>query len=409
LAWGLWLAAWFYVAWDVVDWGLIRPAGVFGIDFDKHWLAARALCLNASVYQGVDLHMGFNYPQWVAFCYFWLGFLSLSAAERAWDLFHFGALVATWAIAWRGLNPRLDPAWRLVDPRKTPVRHALAMHWGLMGAVAIAIFRPVGKGLVDGNIDSYNALMAMGMVAALMTRRDGLAGVAWILLTLCKLLPVTLAGPFVLWRRWRVLGSGGAVLAVYCVMLVATGRLGYEIFFFRHIAPEISYYWRNISQSIPRVFLMFAGREDLENDPVFYPHFMMGTLAAIAAAYGVFCFWMLWRRVAFDRVIELAMLTLPLLAPLLEYHHYVLTLPTFFLQVRRWTLGGMRTRWMVLYGLLWLDVAQSYTYLDLMSHHGRWLDFSSVYAVAALAVATAIEIVLIKKPAPARSESSFAA
>jgi hypothetical protein len=64
---------------------------------------------------------------------------------------------------------------------------------------------------------------------------------------------------------------------------------------------------------------------------------------------------------------------------------------------------------MVLYGLLWLDVAQSYTYLDLMSHHGRWLDFSSVYAVAALAVATAIEIVLIKKPAPARSESSFAA
>jgi hypothetical protein len=61
----------------------------------------------------------------------------------------------------------------------------------------------------------------------------------------------------------------------------------------------------------------------------------------------------------------------------------------------------MRTPWLVLYGLLWIDLAQSYTYLDLMSRHGRWLDFSSVYAATALAVAAAIEIVLIKKPATA--------
>jgi hypothetical protein len=381
------LCAWVYVGWIVGVWGIWRPFFYPAVDFGKHWLAARALADGANVYDGWELYLGFNYPQWVAFVYFWLGLTACDTAKHVWNGMNLGLLVATWWVAWQALRPLPAPT-----PAPSPLRAGLARHWGVTTALTLALFQPATTCLPAGNVDPYNTVLAVALAAALLARRDAWAGVWWALLILCKLLPVSLVVPLVLWRRWRVLRSAAVVLAGYGLLLAVTGRLGYEWYFLRRIVPAIGFHWRWLSLSIPRALLLLFGLSEWYNHPESYRLCTMAILLALAALYCAALWWLRRRRVSLERSLELAFLAVPLMAPLLEFHHFVFSLPTVLLMLRRWALGKMGTVWAVVYLLAWLNLAQSYTYLDLWPSNPLVMDFTALFSVAVLLVAMIWEL-----------------
>lgn len=381
------VCAWVFVACVVWQEGIVKPAATTGVDFGKHWLAARALLGGASVYDGWELHMGFNYPQWMAMAFFWVGLTDFETAERIWGWMLLGLLVATWWVAWRGMRPAARAPGAV-----SPLRSGLERHWAVTTALMLALFQPATTCLPVGNIDPYNALLAVALAAALLRGRDGTAGVLWALLILCKLLPLSLLVVFVLWERWRVLRSAGWTLLGYLALLIVCGRLGYEWYFYRWIVPDITYYWRWISRSIPRGLLLASGRGDLVNDPVFYRFFTIGALAGLGGVYTAALGWMRWRKLSLERALEPAFLAVPLLAPLLEYHHFVLSLPTILLQLRRWSRGEMSAACGWIYLIAWLNLSLSYRYLELWPSNPLWMDFTSLYSIAVIVATMTYEM-----------------
>lgn len=376
----LWLA----VTCIVLDWGIVRAWMTHGVDFPKHWLAARALLAGANVYTGWELYLGFNYPQWMAFAHFFLGLTDLRTAEHLYDLNNLAFALLCWWIGVRQYRPdgSLAPtAWRA----------ELARHWGLLLALTLAMYQPLTTCMPAGNIDPYNAFFSLLTVGLMFRRRPVAAGVAWMLLVLCKLLPLAMLVVFVLWRCRRLMAGAGATLAAYLLLLVLTGRVGYEWFFYHQIVPEIGYYWRGISMSLPRGLMMLLGLDDRAGDRTFYSVFSVGVLAVIGLSYAAAVWWMRRRRVELERAVELTMLMIPVMAPLLEFHHFVFSLPTILLQWRRWIEGRMRPGFGVVYFLAWLNLSQSYVYLSIWNDHPMVLNFSPLLSSAVLAVGMVVE------------------
>jgi hypothetical protein len=388
------VAAWIAVAYVICDEGIWTPAHRLGVDFGKHWLAARALLGGANVYTGWELYMGFNYPQWMAFLFFWLGWMSCDTAERVWEWMLLGLLVATWWIAWRAFRPAAGTS-------SSQVRDGAARYWALATALTLALYLPATTCLPVGNVDPYNAVLAMGMAAALMARRDRLAGVLWAMLVLSKMLPLTLLALLVLWGRWRVIRAGAATLGLYAVLLAATGRVGYEWYFFDQIVPNITFFWRWISMSIPRAILDLTGHKALVEDSHFYRHFTMGVLLALAAAYSGALLWLRRRHYPMERAMELAFFGVPLMAPLLEFHHFVFCLPTVYLQLRRWAEGRMGTGCAWVYMVAWVHLSISHLYLDLWAGEPDQMGYIGHVSVLAILGTMAWEWVRAGRPGDA--------
>lgn len=365
-----------FIVYTVLYVGLWKPMSIFGVDYDKHWQAARAILTGESNYIGGKLWIGFNYPQASAFTFIWLGWMSVEVAEKVWKLTLLGLLVACWAMGWRSFRPR--PALPGATDSDTAglVRRAFHRHWGLIVAFAICAFEPATSCLYLGNIDPVNAFYGVAMVAALLSGKPRWAGGFWALLTLVKMLPLALLIPVLLWRRWRVLEGFLIAMAVYFVVLVVTGRLHHEWFFVQEIIPAIPPWWRYISITPIRLGLHLCGLDRLCDDPhTFGTIGRLNTLAMTGFYVGALA---LLRRRGLDwlRGLEIAILLFLLMTPLLEYHHFVWIMPALLLQMRRWAEGGMAPR--VAGGLLvgYALLFASY-HLDMIyARWGLWVHFT---------------------------------
>ncbi|MCE5228754.1 DUF2029 domain-containing protein [bacterium] len=338
--WMLFLAVGSFIAHQVIFLGLYKPMKIPGVDYGKHWEAAVALLEGRSTYLGGDLWMGFNYPQATAFTFVWLGFFSRAVAEKIWKLFLFACLFSCWWMAWRTLRPKTVSGDGL-GTFDRDLRGAFRSRWWLTTAFITAAFMPAVSAIYIGNIDPYNALLAMGMVAALATGRQRLAGVIWALLTLVKLLPGVLMIPVLLWRKSRVLAAFIGTMAVYLILLLVTGRFHYEWFFFREMLPKVPGYWRWISITPIRAIIEMSGHGEAWNNPYVFEIAARGQLAMFAAAYIGILYWLRRRGLEWMRGLEVAIVLYPMLTPLLEYHHFVFMMPAIYLQTRRWAEGRM--------------------------------------------------------------------
>ncbi len=341
-----------FIAHQVLYLGIYKPLTIFGVDYGKHWKAARAVLEGRSTYLEPELWMGFNYPQATAFTFIWLGWMSFETAQKVWKIFLLACIVACWAMAWRALKPAAPDS--MTDSRLAPgdrlLRGAFRAHWWLATAFATAAFMPAVSAIYIGNIDPYNALLAVAMVALLAKERPRAAGVVWALLTLVKLLPGALLIPVLLWRRGRVLAAFLATMLVYLLILIAMNRLQFEWYFFREMLPKVPSYWRNISITPIRILFDATGHGDLWNNPYAFETAARIQLALFAAAYCAVLFNLKRRGLDWMRGLEVAIVLYPILTPLLEYHHFVFMLPALYLQARRWAEGRMG--WGVAGGLL---------------------------------------------------------
>ncbi len=376
--------AWVFVGYTVIYWGFVRPAGFIGDDFVKHWHAARALAEGRSVYAGPELELRFNYPQAVAFIFAWLAPMEIAAAEKLWEFFHVSCLIAAGVLAWRGLRPA-PPAGAGI------AREALARHWGLAVALALALYSPATWNIWIGNIDPLNGLLAVGLTVALVHRRDAAAGGCWALLVLVKLLPVALAAPLVLWGRRRMLARGAVVFVLYLALLAGLGRLSEEARFFSELAPRIPHYWRGISISAGRALLTWGAPEGWADDPVKYRLAALG----VAAVGGLLLIgWMGWLRrrgATLARALEPALLLVPTLSPLLEPHHYIYAFPVLVLQMGRFAGGRMRAGFAVAGMAGWLVLGQWSIALDHIGSAPLALHFVPLWAALWLLGVNAME------------------
>ncbi len=368
------LVAWAYILTAFIKHGIYRPLFIHGVDYGKHWEAARAVLEGRNNYLGGELWLGFNYPQWSALITIWLGWFSYERAELVWKAFHFCALVGAWWIARGLLNPGIIhgscqikpvPQWRSV------IGAGLQRNWGLVSALLLMFFSPISaSSLYIGQIEPLNALLIMAFVGALLIARFRLAGAYWAMLCLVKMMPVFLVVPLVLWRQWRVLQGWLAFMIGYLMILLITGRVGYEWFFVHDMMGKIPFAWREISISIPRLVMLAASPKGWHEDPWLYSRGVNIFLCVIVGLYLALMSFLSYHRTPLLRVLESALLLIPLISPLFEPHHMVWALPVLYLQVGRWIRGEMPSTTAALYVLGWGIVCLDFFYFDFLQSYG---------------------------------------
>lgn len=342
-----------FVALAAVRHGVVRPLTIHGVNYPKHWHAARAILAGESPYVGPDLYLHFNYPQFGALATCWLGWFDYRTAEFVWKGMLLACVAGVWAIAARAFRPETEGGGEDGRGRvgaDSPAAPLLSLcraisgpgAWGTTCAFFVAGYSPLlATSVYLGQIDPVNGLLATAFVAAILRGRERAAGVLLAMLCLVKVMPIVLLLPLLLWRRWKILLGFGAFALGYALLLAATGRLGHERFFVFEMAGEIPFRWREISIS-PHVFL--ATRilpPEWLDDRQRFDALATATTLAIATIHGGALVAAARRGGSFLRAIEVSLAFLPLHSPLFETHHTVWIFPVFLLQWKRWCEGRM--------------------------------------------------------------------
>lgn len=405
LAFTLRVLLWGYVAFILGKHGIYRPLTQTGVDYPKHWLAARAILDGENNYTGnYWLWLGFNYPQWSALISFWIACFDIGTAEIVWKMIGLGLIVACWWIAWRCFRPEAaaegEAPLQIGETRRSAAE-AMRRDWPLTCAVMVALFAPAGaSSLFLGQIEPMNAFLVMAFVGALLIEKEGLAGVYWAMLCLIKMIPVFLIVPIILWRRWRILKTWAIFMAVYAIVLVVTGRLQYEWFFVTEAAGKIPFRWRGISVALPRAIMLLFFPGEWRDDELHYMRFMNTGMVILCGLYVAAIAAIRRGGWSFLRSLEVAIMFIPLLSPLLENHHFAWTLPVFFLQVRRWIRGEMTAGVAFVLVLGWWLIALDYFCYNLMAHMGDWPRFISMPGAIIIIIACMIEFARAKSARP---------
>lgn len=396
LKWALWA----FVAITVGIHGIYRPLTIFGVDYYKHWLAARAVVNGESVYLGDWLWLGFNYPQWSALVTFWLGWLPQQAAQDTWKMMHLLMIVGCWWMG-RGLfvpGRRYEkselPAHSTSDLLPSGVR----ANWTLAVAFLTAAFSPaVAISLYVGQIEPANAFLSVAFFGALMLKREKLAGVYLAMLCLIKMMPVVWIVPIVLWRRWDVMKGWFAFMAGYFLILVATGRVGYEWFFVTEMMDKIAFEWRNISISIPHYILRQFFPSNWYEDPALHGRVLKIVLGMLIVIYLAGIGLMRRRRVELLDVLAWAAIFMPLMSPLFEPHHVAIALPVLYLHAGRFAAGQMKWGRALPLAVGWIAICMNYVYRNFMQNVGEWWQYPTLFAVIFLAIVTFADNILESK------------
>ena len=391
----LWRCAVLFVAFNVIKHGLILPLVTPGVDFGKHWLAARAVLEGRSVYVGEELYLGFNYPQWSALVTFWLGWLSRGAAEIVWKLMMLASLVGAWWIATRLMRPGAagGEAAREVSASRAAAARAVTRHWPLSVAVALTAFSPAGaSALKEGNIQPSNVLLVVATAAAAAAGRERPAGVLWAMLCLIKMIPAALLLPVLLWRKRRMLEGFLAFMALYALALTATRRWGEEWWMLTEMLDDVPFRWRSISHSASRFILLFAAPEGWHEDARMYLAVTRATTIALGGVFVAMTIDLHRRGRSFESGLEFGLLFLPLLSPLLESHHAAWALPAMFWQMGRWARGEMSGGLAAAYAAGWGALSAEYFLTNFDRYFGDWVFFTPLGAIAWLVGCNYVEL-----------------
>jgi hypothetical protein len=248
----------------------------------------------------------------------------------------------------------------------------LAHEWPLVSLLVVTFYNPLISSIYIGNIDPVNAILVVGMLVALLRGRERLSGVLWALVTLIKMMPVILVLPCLVWRRWRMVRAFLAVMAVYFVILMVTGRLRYEWFFVDRVIPRIPHFWRGISVAPMRFVVGALGHDDWYDNPQTFHLLIRINLCVFGGAWLALIAWLRRRRATLLTALECTLVFIPALSPLLEYHHFVWIMPVLLLQLRRLVERGFTPAVAVVLALGWGLLMASFEISFVLSSHTYW-------------------------------------
>ncbi|MBN1901241.1 DUF2029 domain-containing protein [Candidatus Sumerlaeota bacterium] len=304
---------------------IFHPLNTTGVDFDKHYYAAEAIVNGTSPYTSHGLYLSFNYPQFVA----WINlplllFKNVDHAEKAWDIGNVILLFLTAFLVCKGYKPGTHQI------SGTPEElNLIDSHWWIPGLFLTFFFSPNTDGIIEGNISQWTLFSITLAGWAIVRKRDFSIG-AWIAIaSMIKVMPALLILPYITGRRGKVLAGAGIVWGIYLLILLITGTWGNEWFFITRVLPNIGEYWDHISYSVPYVALRY-GSKRMYQDP--------GCLRLASLVWNLI--WVISYIVVCLRYREnikrekgdmlflvMGMVLLPVLPPLLEFHHFVWSFP----------------------------------------------------------------------------------
>lgn len=229
---------------------LLEPGS--GVDFPKHREAAVKLLQGISPMDN-NLFLVFNYPTFTALLFVFLAWIPESRAIYAWDVLQCGLTAAACLMIIFALRPRL-PAndWMEHEPGKIPASAANwgARHWPTIGALLCALFTPAFMDLHWSNIQPTIFFLVCLFCVLLHHGHDRTAGIALALLCLIKITPVLLLPALLFSGKRRVLAAWSVFMALYGILLLATGWWRWDLFLVRETLPNVGFRWRVFSVSI---------------------------------------------------------------------------------------------------------------------------------------------------------------
>jgi len=342
-----------------------------GVDFPKHYAAAQRIVAGAGPFPDNDW-AGWPYPVFTALIYAPLAFFTRAQAELIWDacnaLYIAAALVIVAVFCRPTPGPPAKGGAALAPSHGETLSHWSVRHWPSVAALIMAFFAPGIFGVADGNIEPLKLLLIVGMVAALLHRADTTAGVLLACLSGVKVLPVLFLFALAAGGRRRAVTACLASLAVYGVMLGVTGLWRWDWVLFTRFLPDLGYDFRHESSSLGRIILksLFPAHADsrIAMDRLCRGIALAVLTGALASIVG--------RRKSPEWTwrdgLGIMALSLPLMTPLLEYHHYVWALPAYLFLFHDAIEGRLsRRRFFVRLGL-WCGVFACRYAMDLKRH-----------------------------------------
>ena len=336
---------------------IIFPHGSPGIDYAKHYYAAEKVIKGGSPYVGDGMYLSFNYPQFVA----WINiplliFGDVGQAKRAWDVFNIFLVLMTAGVAiWgckptgKGLSkpyPDSLPGNNASPGEAYSGRSASRLFGGAWWAPVLFItffYSPNTDGIRPGNIAPWVLFSTTVLGWLIIREKEYGVGVLIALCSLIKLMPALLIAPYLIGRRRRVLLGASLTWIAYLLLLLFTGAARNEWFYLTRVLPHIGQKWSYVSYSLPYVFARHFARSLYDN-----PHSMklltMIWMSLLLISYLVMCGWrrdLMREKKGHILIFTLGVLLLPILAPLLEYHHFVWAFPGFMCIFYLVWLGGM--------------------------------------------------------------------
>jgi len=390
------IALWGMAVWQFVSQLVLVTFAESGVDFEKHWIGARELVAGRSPYTGpenINL-LGFNYPMFTAAAFAHLAAFDLKTAEFIWDATGLAAIVGSLWLFAVGLRPE-------ATGRESRFGQFALRHWPALTTCMVVSFKPLQKALQCGNVDPLNLLLGSLLAYFFVKRRDRAAGLALAGFALVKVAPVLLVLPLAAMRRWRLLATFAAALAVYGVALLATGWWRHELFLVTEVLPALPFQWRSLSISVHK-WLVSAFAPAAMEDAAAYGRWVSGTNAVLGSAFAALCAWR-WKGGGADEELFLAFgyVMLLLISPLAEVIHLVWAIPAMILHLRAgargampgWLLGFCMAAW---FGAHWLDPLR-WTRLARLFGEDWWAQTAMLAVLVAVAGAAAFWV----RPKPA--------
>ncbi len=292
------------------------------------------------------------------------GFFPEKTAEILWDITQVAFFAATaWLLLVYSCPQSQKPEESFPEetgrePAPRVSDRDLVFYWPVIAPLFLVPFTPAYMDFHAGNIQPLNLFLVTLLGAALLRGRQALAGVALAALCGIKILPVALVPALLLSGKKRAVAACAVSLALYGVLLLVTGWWRWEFDLLTRLMPRFSLIaWeRGFAISLPSL----AGK-------TFWPSLLSSADAFRLAVRGVTlvlgvaylgALWVGRRRYRPDwqEGVTLGLLTLVLMSPVIQYHHFVWAFPAWVWLFTGFLRGRTGLVFFLLSGVLWAVV-----------------------------------------------------
>lgn len=337
----------------------IIPLRTEGVDFWKHYYAAEMVVNGESPFIG-DLYLSFNYPQFVA----WLNlplliFKDIKDAEKAWDVVNIILVLLTMCIVIWGYKPKHKGAETLVHISSGNTQ--ITLPWWLVAIFLTLFFGPNTDGLRPGNLSSWVLIFIVLAGWGAYQGKDVWTGIMIALSAMIKIMPIFLLLPYLIIQRKGIIIGAALTFGVYLLILLVTGTLGNEMFLVTDVLPNLGSRWIDVSYSVPVVITRQLFHTVHQNPQQMQLICNLWSLILFISYLAT-----VWanRRVIKSRegeylIFIIGTLLMPILSPLLEYHHFNWSFAGLLIafHLAREKLIRGKSLAIILVGYFWLSIA----------------------------------------------------
>ncbi len=325
-----------------------------GVDFDKHYRAYTLIMKGQNPYLGPN-YLLLNYPVFTIWLFGWLQLFDFHTAERLWDVWNLAMVIISALIVSLFYKPTKTMPHNGKSESSRQFRDFVIGQWRIWGFFLLLYYLPPIVRMYDGNLEPTMLIFLVLFGAAYFNDRDFLAGVFLALSAMIKVMTIFVLPCVLIMGRWRIAKGMAATFVVYGFVLLATGQWRWEWILFSDVLLNASYEWQGVSASLVCFMADYIVTPAKTNPALFHTLSVITNSILLSATILVLIIAQP-RKKNFENALSFSFLLLPLLSPLLEYHHHTWVVVAYFIFVRQWLAGKSGGTWCAVQFCLWLIV-----------------------------------------------------